>query len=313
MKWSISSYREFLRCQRKWFLKEKVASRSNKDSFRKEIYLLSQLESIDAWRGKIVDYTISEFIIPELKKKTDVLLNNVIAFARNIAEKRYKFAKAEKYKDISFKKSEHIHDFAALYPFEYKNTTINLDDKFKQAWNEIEIALHNFLSNHILINYLISANYLIKQRMLSYSLHDYTVRGVPDLIVFNQKQAPHIFDWKVHYFGTKNYSVQLINYALALKRCKPHVDFPNTLNDYSIYDIKLSEYQLLKNVIREYTITDDQIEDINDYIADGIYKMKLYKCENKYEHLNIIDFEKTPNLDNCKSCSFKKICKEDDK
>lgn len=98
MIWSISSFKQFQRFQRKWFLDEKVGSRSNKDAYRKEIYLLSQLESVEAWRGKIVDYTISEFIIPKIQRKQAINQSEVIEFAKRLSRTRYDFAKKERYK-----------------------------------------------------------------------------------------------------------------------------------------------------------------------------------------------------------------------
>jgi PD-(D/E)XK nuclease superfamily len=311
MIWSISSFKQFQRCQRKWFLDEKVGSRSNKNTFRKEIYLLSQLESIEAWRGKIVDYTISEFIIPKIQKKQPINQTEVIEFAKKLTRARYEFAKAERYKEDGIKKTEHDYDYAALYNFEYTNSTYDLNDKLKQSWSEIETALKNFLSSNELMDYLRTANYLVRQRALTYSLHDFTIKGVPDLIAFFPNKPPHIFDWKVHFFGTKTYNEQLLIYALALTNCNPHKDFVGYINGFTAYDVKLSEFQLLKNTVRNYFVTDEYIEEINDFIAEGIELMTLKKCNYEYKELNIEHFAKTPNIDNCTNCQFKKICKED--
>jgi hypothetical protein len=311
MIWSISSFRQFQRCQRKWFLSEKVGPRRNKDPYRNQIHLLSELESIESWRGKIVDYTISVFVLPKIQKKLDIHENEVVEFARKLTRARYDFAKSERYKEDGLIKTKHNYDYSALYEFEYKNVTLNLSDKLKKSWSEIEEALKNFLSNKELIEYLKSANYLVTQRALTYNLHDFTIKGVPDLIAFFPKNPPHIFDWKVHFFGTKTYNEQLLIYALALTNCNPHKDFIEYINGFTAYDIKLSEFQLLKNTVRNYSITDDYIELINDYIAEGIENMKLKKCDEEYKNLNIEHFEKTPNIDNCTNCQFKKICKED--
>lgn len=311
MIWSISSFKQFQRCQRKWFLDEKVGSRSNKNAFRKEIYLLSQLESIEAWRGKIVDYTISEFVIPKIQKRQVIVENEIIEFARKLTRARYEFAKSEKYKEEGLKKTNHSYDYAALYDFEYTNATYDLTEKFKKSWAEIETALKNFLSNKELIDYLKTASYLVTQRALTYSMHDFTIKGVPDLIAFFPNQAPHIYDWKVHFFGAKTYNEQLLIYALALTNCNPHKDFVNYINGFTAYDVRLSEFQLLKNTIRNYNVTDDYIEIINDYIAEGNEHMKLKKCDGDYKELDIEHFTKTPNLDTCLNCQYKKICRED--
>jgi len=311
MIWSISSFKQFQKCQRKWFLNEKVGSRSNKDAFRRQVYLLSQLESVDAWRGKIVDFTISEFVIPKIQKGIPLRESEVIEFARKLSRARYEFAKGQRHKEDALKKMDHVYDYAALYDFEYNYSPENLNQKLKTGWSEIEESLKNFLSNTELLDYLKKAKYLVTQRSLTYNLHDFTIKGVPDLIAFFDDQPPHIFDWKVHFFGTKTYNEQLLIYALALTNCNPHKDFANYVNGVVPIAISLSEFQLLKNTMRKYSITPDYIEMINDFIAEGIENMTLKKCDNDYKDLNIDHFPKTPNVDNCANCQFLRICKED--
>jgi hypothetical protein len=311
MIWSISSFKQFQRCQRKWFLDEKVASRSNKDAYRKEIYFLSQLESIEAWRGKIVDYTISGFIIQRIKNKQQVGKDEAIEFAKRLTRARFEFAKAKRYKEEGLKKTDHDYDYAALFDFEYIIFQDKFDEKVNRSWSEIETSITNFLNNHELIDYLRTSNYLITQRPLSFSLHDFTIKGVPDLIAFFPNQPPHIFDWKVHFFGTKTYNDQLLIYALALVKCNPHRDFIGYLNGFTESDIRLSEYQLLKNTLRDYSVNDEYIETINGFIAEGIEDMKLKRCDLSYKDLRLDDFEKTNNLDNCINCQFKRICREE--
>lgn len=310
MIWSISTYKEFQRCQRRWFLNHKAASNSPKDELRREIHFLSELEGIDSWRGKIVDYTISEFVVPKLNRKQIFANSEVFAFAKKVTRARYDFAKSFRYKEDKLKKTEHQYDYTALYEFEYANSSVDINEKLKKAWSEIEIALNNFLGNHDLIEHLKTSSYLAKQKNLMFKSHGHNVKGVPDLIAFFPKKPPHIVDWKVHYYGTKSYNEQLLVYAVALKSCNPHKDFPSNLSDYSIQDINLTEYQLLKNAVRNYNVTDDHIEIINDFIAGGLHAMERKSCHEKYEKLNIEDFEQTQNLDNCKNCPFKKICKE---
>jgi hypothetical protein len=311
MIWSISSYREFQRCSRKWFYNHKAASRSIKNPIRREIHLLSELESIEAWRGKIVDYTISEFVVPKLTKRQNFTDTEVFDFAKKVARARYNFAKDQRYKDDDLKKTDHEFDYAALYHFEYQNGSQNMNLKLTQAWGEIELALKNFLGNRELLSYLQTANYLVTQRNLKFGFNGFTIQAVPDLIAFFAEKPPHIIDWKVHYFGTKSYNEQLMVYALALVSCNPHKDFPPDLSKYSVTDINLSEYQLLKNTVRNYNVTVDHLEVLKDGVADGIYLMERKKCDSDYKDLDINDFEKTRNLDNCNTCAFKKLCYEE--
>lgn len=311
MIWSISGFNAYYRCPRKWFYDEKLGSRSEKNAFRHEVYLLSQLESIDAWRGKIVDYTISEFVIPKIRQKKQLVFEEIIAFAKKLTRSRYEFAKSKRYLEKDLKKTAHEYDYAALFEFEFAKDQDAVHQRIKDAWSEIELALQNFLNNTELQELLFSADYLATQRSLTFKMHGFTVRGIPDLIIFFKHKPPQIVDWKVHYWGTKTYNDQLLIYATALTNCEPHKDFKEYFTDYSITDIILSEYQLLKNTVRKYQINEDEIERVNDLIADGLMIMENQGCANKYEALDIEDFQKTPNLNNCKTCAYKKLCQED--
>lgn len=84
MRWSYSASRSFRQCQRQWFFKNVVASARAKDPVRKRAYLLSKLQSVSAWRGRIVDDVISNFIIPQLNRGNLVTLGEAKKRARDL-------------------------------------------------------------------------------------------------------------------------------------------------------------------------------------------------------------------------------------
>ena len=179
------------------------------------------------------------------------------------------------------------------------------------AWEEIESALENFLSNQELLRYLGTAEHLVTQRALTYRKHDATVKGVPDLIAFFKESPPHIFDWKAHHFGTKKYNQQLVVYSIALELAEPHIDFPRSYRKYQSSDFKISEFQLLTNSLRDYKVEDDFVQDTEQFIADGIYTMLRMGCDLEFKKLKLSNFRETYNPDHCTKCPFKKICWSD--
>lgn len=84
MRWSYSASRSFRQCQRQWFFKNVVASARAKDPVRKRAYLLSKLQSVSAWRGRIVDDVISNLIIPQLNRGNLVTLREAKNRARDL-------------------------------------------------------------------------------------------------------------------------------------------------------------------------------------------------------------------------------------
>ena len=93
MRWSYSASRSFRQCQRQWFFKNVVASAIAKDPFRKRAYLLSKLQSISAWRGKIVDEVISNSIIPDLNRRNCVTLRDAKNRARRLFDRQLAYAR----------------------------------------------------------------------------------------------------------------------------------------------------------------------------------------------------------------------------
>jgi hypothetical protein len=72
MRWSYSASRNFRQCQRQWYFKNIVASARAKEPLRRRAYLLSKLQSVSAWRGKIVDDVISKTLIPRINRRNAI-------------------------------------------------------------------------------------------------------------------------------------------------------------------------------------------------------------------------------------------------
>ena len=102
-------------------------------------------------------------------------------------------------------------------------------------------------------------------------------------------------------------NTQVWSLKAFLKNGNPHSDFPSSLSRHDISDIKLTEYQLLHDKPRHYTITDDYIQQTQDYIEEGILRMNAAGCFSPYKELDIENFE---TADKCTTCQFKKICWE---
>jgi len=308
MIWSFSSYRQFTKCQRQWFFKNILASSRANDPLRKEAFYLSQLKSISAWRGAVVDKTISDSAVNRIRRKESLTLDDLLSHARHLCRRQFDFAKARKYRNGQAK-GVSGDDFCALFAFEYGNPVSN--EELKDAWAEIETSLSNFLNNARLISMLKSSKMLVTQRALTFQVNGVTVRGVPDLILFFESEPPHIFDWKVHAFGSKAYDIQLLVYAVALARSKPHKDFPAPFHAYPPEAIRISEYQLLLNVVRDYSVTQERVMELEELMAESILEMDLSGALDRGGNLKMGDFETTRFPENCQTCGFKRICWEE--
>jgi hypothetical protein len=119
MRWSYSASRSFRQCQRQWYFKNIVASARAKEPLRRRAYLLSKLQSVSAWRGRIVDDTISKLIVPSLNRREVVTLGMVKSRARNLFDRQLAFALRHPIDNLDLKVSAEGDSFALLYGMEY--------------------------------------------------------------------------------------------------------------------------------------------------------------------------------------------------
>jgi hypothetical protein len=308
MRWSYSSSRSFKQCQKQWFFKNVVASAKSKDPFRRRAYMLSKLQSISAWRGKIVDDVISNAIIPSINRKTQITLKDAKARARGLFDCQLAFARSHPITDPNLRLSQVGDRFALFHVMEYDGAIP--EQEIDIAWQEVEKALANLFVLGDIKTLLKSSGYIVAQRALQFSLmDDVNVLAYPDLIAFRNDAAPIIVDWKVHTFGQNDAWLQLAIYAIALSKCKSHKDFPPQFA-IKATQANLYEAQLLTNVVREYRLDEDHVTEAEEYMIGSAYEMSCLTDGRDYGDLDIADFHPAIHPESCQRCAFRAICWE---
>ena len=308
MRWSYSASRSFRQCQRQWFFKNVVASAIAKDPFRKRAYLLSKLQSISAWRGKIVDDVISNSIIPYLNRRNCVTLRDAKNRARRLFDRQLAYARRHPITNLDLQVSKEGDDFAVFHALEYGMEVSECE--IEKAWSEVETALVNLFSFDDLKCILKSSQYIVAQRALQFTLMDnVTVLAYPDAIAFRSDAPPAIIDWKVHAFGIHDAWLQLAIYAIALSRCNPHTDFPVGFEKQP-QELALYEVQLLTNAVREHSLGGEQIIEAEEYMISSAYEIACLTEGKKYTDLYVEDFRTAVHAETCQRCAFRNICWE---
>jgi hypothetical protein len=307
MRWSYSASRTFRQCQRQWYFKSVVSNGKAKDPQRRRAYLLSKLDSVSAWRGKIVDEVISKTIVPALNRKMPIKLGEAKAKARELYNRRLAFALRHPIDDPDLKVSEEGEDFSLFYGLEYG--TPPSQEELAQAWSDIDQALNTLYTTDAIKDPLKTSEYLVAQRPLQFDLmNGVTVISYPDVIAFRKAASPAIVDWKVHTFGENDAWLQLAIYAIAISRSK-HSDFPAEFS-CSPNDVQLLEAQLLTASIREHRLDADQFNDAEDYISSSAYEMACLLDGRKYKDVRASDFSPAADAESCQRCPFRGPCWE---
>ena len=152
MIWSISGSKLFKTCPRQWYYKNIVADgRVKNDPYRREVTILSKLQSLEAFRGKIVDDIISRKVINTINRKYTLKKDYFIKEALTAFENQLLFARLQNYREEGFKLSGD-ENFAALFDYEFKGS-ISVKD-LEDAKADIVEAISNFIDNKELIEYL---------------------------------------------------------------------------------------------------------------------------------------------------------------
>lgn len=141
---SVAGIRQFRRCQRQWAYDALLASAHSKDnSPRRELHLLSQIQSVATWRGNLVDQVITRRIVPALEKGWTLQPGAIAAFGRSLFLEQLEFARQNRMREPGMTKDKAGDTFVALSSIEYGGALIDAD--VEQAWADVETAVTNLL------------------------------------------------------------------------------------------------------------------------------------------------------------------------
>jgi hypothetical protein len=264
------------------------------------------LKSVHSWRGNLVDEVISKEIVPLLERGGSPSSKLMINRARALFDEQADFALNHRIREPGFCKADD--SFAAFFALEYGLSVSETD--LRKAWEEVEQALLNLLRMRELLNDLRRARRLVPQRTLNFSVFDARVEARPDLFAIYLQQPPLIVDWKVHTFGTTDYRLQLATYALALERAKPHKDYAEYWDSWSANQMRVLEVQLLTDRVREYRLSEADIDELEDTIVESYARMQLALGDGIIGAHDPFALPPTNYATTCETCNFRKPCWE---
>ena len=148
----------------------------------------------------------------------------------------------------------------------------------------------------------------VDQRSLSFRLAGVSIQAIPDLIVFFEDRPPLILDWKVHAFGLFDAFQQLVLYAMALTRGKPHRDFPTSLAGVGAEDVELMEVQLLNRTVRRHHATEADVTALEEEVAESAYAMRRLVNGRKAQLIDVEELEGAYGPEACARCQYRKLC-----
>jgi hypothetical protein len=305
VKWSYSDARIFGQCQRQWGFKRRIASAGSPEPFRREAYLLGKLQTLAQWRGGIIDYIISQTVIPVLRQGGFPDRGRVLRAARACYDNEKTFALAHRMWEPGLKIGNLPGTFAAFYDVEYK--TPPTPERLAECWDEIERALVTLLEMRDLLEPLRTADVLIDQRTLSLPFGGMSVIARPDLIALHRNSPPKVIDWKAHAHMQTAARGQLALYAIVLTSAAPHQDFRIDPRAWNALDVSLCEAQLLRNEVHHYQLELPEIDLAWSEVGESIVAMQRALGAEAAE-LDITELPVARRAETCERCNVRRLC-----
>ncbi|MCO6435420.1 PD-(D/E)XK nuclease family protein, partial [Nitrosomonas nitrosa] len=123
--------------------------------------------------------------------------------------------------------------------------------------------------------------------------------------------SPAIIVCTAYVSDSRDHRLQLACYAIALKTCDPHRDFPASLKAVNITDIDLIEIQLLTKKQRHYKLSNDDCTEVEVFILESAREMEMAKAGllRKGVEANMFPVAHSPTT--CRFCQFRSLCWEE--
>ena len=299
MKWSISAHRCFRRCQRQYYFSNIMARHDADDERRRDAYILKQLQTLPAWRGRLFDKGIERFVIPAIENGKPVDFDRVTQQTMELAHRQFAFSKARKYRDPGTKKGAVGDEFCALFPHEYGLGVS--PEELKMALRDIACCFENLRQQTEFVDYIRRRKWYGVQKTLSFNLDGVAVEGRPDLLFFRGEGQLTIVDWKTELSETSDNRPQLLVYALGATRGWPQA---------RLGEIEIYEANVMRNEIRRHHATEEDLLEIEDFIFSSICEIRSLIQGGKFADQNPEDYELANNPNTCQYCSFRSLCLE---
>lgn len=290
--WSKSRWDIFKECLRKYYYHyygswggwEKDAP-----ELTSQLYVLKQLKTRKMWAGEVV-HNCLERVLADLVKSIKPLSNE------EILDLTLKLMRSD-FRNSRDKHYWHNPKSCALFEHEY-NIPVS-DEKWQQLAEQVKLSLNNFLNSRTYKTILTLPSQDIKEveQFSSFNLDGTKIIVKLDFCCSINGQL-YIYDWKTGQ-KTPDSDLQLVCYALYAQE-RWQVDFT---------DCKLLEYNLLKDRLSHFFVSENILEDARRQILNSIQQMKELLFDKRHNIAKEEDFAKTERLAACRYCNFVRVCR----
>ena len=240
-RWSFSTDKLFRRCQRQFYFREIAAHHSQKESWRREAFVLKQLKTLELWRGTVIHEGIQHYVVPALKKGDALDWGLLTQQTIQRAKAQLVFSEQKRYREAGISKTKH-EDFCALVPHE-SGTGVS-GEEFEAVCNEIRMAFQRLEGLTDIWRPLSGRKDCEAEKQIWVEFDDVNIMVQIDLLFARSLGHPTIIDWKSYELGgDTDARLQTVLYGWALWKSKLFDDL------HSPENIELLECQVQDGVV----------------------------------------------------------------
>ena len=312
MKWSNSKYQTLRQCSRKYFFQYVLPDHHFTYPIRRKAFELSKTQNLRMWMGSIVDWAMSNLIIPVYKLKRSPDFSKIADEAIETAKRQFQFSEQKLYREKGNTKSKIGSDYLVLDIHD-----LNLsyrEEKVSQVYADVREIIERIPEypspeeGKSMNQYLLESSFLQpNEQWWRYQFEDITLNPQIDLIRYKGKKIT-VIDWKVSASQTGDYGNQLTIAGIVTFNNKRKLNAEKGWTPPNLDDIELFEINLYNGYVKQHPFNRERTAAVLDKIyINGSDTEQLFG-EMKWNEIDIESLEITDKKETCAMCKFQPLC-----
>ena len=305
--WSYTTVNTLRQCNRKYYFSAMMA-RGRKTPVRRKASELKLMQTLQMWQGGVVDKFMEKRLIPAIAGRETLDFHALAEEAVAMAIKQYEFSYYKKYQDGGIKKGTVEEEYCILDIHELSKPyeTLVIDDCYQVIREAVlRIPSINMPDGQPLLEFLKSMDHP-RPNVMDWVIYLERAKVNPQMdLIGYQQWNPVVMDWKLSASYSSDYSRQLLICGITVyfKRLEQRDKKP-----YAFEKIRLYEVNLFKGQVKEHVFSQDEVNEMIDYINLTAEDLYLLTGGRKYEEIEITEFNQTENQSSCRMCNFRPLC-----
>jgi CRISPR/Cas system-associated exonuclease Cas4 (RecB family) len=284
------------------FFANLAAWHNAKDPLRRESFLLSQVKTMDAWRGNLVHHAIEAYVVPALQARQTVSWDQVIEVARRLGTRQFEFSARRRFREKEMKKSKAGDEYCALFEHEFgpPPTAENLN----KTLDSVEHSLQNLAKLEDFLKHVSGRSFYRSETNISADYNGVRIQGVIDLVFSGAYGHYGIVDWKDYSASsTTEARLQMSLYAWLMCQAPAwRVSQPE--------NIELWEVNLGLPLAQQYKIDQAAFDELEDFMYRSTENLRRLCSDGTYRATDLENYEYTENPNSCRFCPYQNVCRE---